>query len=142
MSPKCLPYEQRKQVITDNILTHNYEQLAILCHCTKKTITRTVKQWRNEGGYEEALWEEFQRFYPDIKKEFPDKAFDRLCFLLGKTLTRKVEAHTIEEVKVMEKHVSIVGTLRDYEEAINQAASRDFQANRARKQVDTHNADT
>jgi len=43
--------------------------------------------------------DEFFRSYPNIKEKFPDKAFDRLCYLLGKTLTRKIEKD-IHETKI------------------------------------------
>jgi len=97
MSPKTvtiLPPKHRKEVIRENILTSNYEQLAKLCHCTRRTIKRDVQKWREEGGFEQFLIDEFFQSYPNIKEEFPDKAFDRLCYLLGKTLTRRIESKT------------------------------------------------
>ena len=91
MSPKCLPFEARKQVIRENILSLTYEELAKQCYCTKRTIVRTVNKWREDGGFEQFLLDEFFRSYPNMKEKFPDKAFDRLCYLLGKTMTRKAE---------------------------------------------------
>lgn len=100
LSPKTiLSPQKRKELIRENILTHNYAKLASLCHCTKRTIKRDVQKWKQEGGFEQFLIDEFFHSYPNIKKEFPEKAFDRLCYLLGKTMTRKVEAHTIEEIR-------------------------------------------
>jgi hypothetical protein len=94
MSPKTvaiLSPSQRREVIRQNVLTLDYEELALLCHCTKRTIKRDVAKWREEGGFEQFLIDEFFNSYPDIKQKFPDKAFDRLCYLLGKTMTRKIE---------------------------------------------------
>jgi transposase len=103
LSPKqkytILSPEQRRDIIRHNILNLNYTQLAQKCHCTKRTIKRDVQQWRREGGFEEFLMDEFFRSYPNIKEEFPEKAFDRLCYLLGRTLTRKIEAKTVEEIR-------------------------------------------
>lgn len=102
MSPKTvaiLSPPQRRQVIRDNILDLSEEKIAVLCHCTTRTIKRDIRKWRNEGGFEEFLMDEFFRSYPNIKQQFPDKAFDRLCYLLGKTLTRKIE----KTVDVQEK---------------------------------------
>jgi hypothetical protein len=90
----------------ENVLTNNYDQLASLCHCTKRTIIRTVGKMRSEGKYEEALWTEFSQLYPKIKADYPDKAFDRLCYLLGRTMVRKLEAHTVEEIKQTHVFVS------------------------------------
>jgi len=59
---------------------------------------RDVNLWRREGGFEEFLMDEFFRSYPNIKEEFPDKAFDRLCYLLGKTLTHRIEKEVRGEI--------------------------------------------
>lgn len=112
MSPKTvtiLSPQQRRETIRENILTHNYQQLATLCHCTRRTIKRDVHAWRQEGGFEQFLMDEFFRSYPDIKEEFPEKAFDRLCYLLGKTLTRRIEKH--EEIDIKEMRVLVSAKL-------------------------------
>jgi len=91
---KCLPEEARRQVIKDNILHCNYEQLATLCGCTKMTIVRTVNKWRDEGGFEELLFNEFTEVYPIVKAENPDKALDKVVYLLARNITRKAEIKT------------------------------------------------
>ena len=46
--------------------------------------------------------DEFFRLYPTIKNDYPDKAFDRLCYLLGRTLTQKREiTEDITEKKIV-----------------------------------------
>lgn len=143
MSPKTvaiLSPQQRRETIRDNILNLSEDKIAILCHCTTRTIKRDVRKWRQEGGFEQFLLDEFFRSYPKIKQKFPDKAFDRLCYLLGKTMVHKVEAKT--EIRVDEKHVSIVGTLKDYEDAIKRASNHNIQSDNTRKQMDTHNTNT
>ena len=109
LSPKqkytVLSPPQRREVIRTNILTATYQELAELCHCTKRTIIRDVNKWRSEGGFEEFLMDEFFRSYPDIKEQFPEKAFDRLCYLLGRTLTRKIESQ--ETIDVTTRHIIV-----------------------------------
>ena len=109
LSPKqkytAVSPQRRREIIRENILSHNYTELAKLCHCTKRTIKRDVHTWREEGGFEEFLLDEFFRSYPDIKEKFPEKAFDRLCYLLGRTLTRKAELKTTEEIRELKIHI-------------------------------------
>lgn len=110
MSPKnavILSPPKRREVIKENILKLDYAELAGLCNCTKRTIKRDVQKWRAEGGFEEFLVDEFLSFYPTMKVSFPEKAFDRLCYLLGKTMTRKLEAHTehVETKRLLHLHM-------------------------------------
>ena len=94
MSPKCLPVQARRQIILENILSCNYEQLATLCRCDKRTIVRTVNAWRLEGGFQELLFAEFLKLYPQVKEANPDKALDKLVYLMGKGMTQKAEVKT------------------------------------------------
>jgi len=94
MSTKCLPPEARKQLIIENILNHSYDSLAKMCRCTKKTIYRTVKEWRQEGGFDELLFDRFLQLYPKVEAEYPEKALDKLVYLMGKGMTQKQEIHT------------------------------------------------
>lgn len=144
MSPKtatCLPLEQRLSIVKEKILTHNYAKLAILCNCTIRTIKRTVAYWKQQGGFEEFLMDEFLTSYPNIKEKFPDKAFDRLCFLLGKTLTHKAEIRT-EKTFTEKKEVNISVKLKDYEAAIRKAVERDFQLHNNKQPIHSPQADT
>jgi len=94
MSPKALSPEARREVIKEHIFTHTYPQIAKLCGCAKRTIRRDVKLWKQEGGFDELLMEEFFKSYPQVKVTNPDKAFDRLVYLLGKHVTQHVESKT------------------------------------------------
>ena len=89
MSPK-----QRRAVIQDNILTHNYEELAKECGVTKRTIIRDVNKWRIEGGFEEFLYREFIRLYSKEQLTNQSKALDRIMYLIGKNITRHIETKT------------------------------------------------
>ena len=94
MSPKCLPYKVRRHIIQENIFQHNYEELAKLCYCSKRTIIRTVNDWRQEGGFDQLLFDQFIKLYPKVEKIYPDKALDKLVFLIGKGMVRKAEIKT------------------------------------------------
>lgn len=110
MSPRnatILPPKRRRQVIRENILDKEYPELAKLCHCAERTIIRDINKWRNEGGFEEFLMDEFFRSYPNIKEKFPEKAFDRLCYLLGKTITRKIEKDMRATLDVTTRHIIV-----------------------------------
>ena len=92
---------QRRQIITENILLTNYEGLAKLCGVSKRTIIRDIKQWRREGGFEELLINEFLDIYPKLKNRFPKTTFDRLCYLLSKTIVQKAEIkEEYKEIKI------------------------------------------
>jgi len=102
MSPKCLPSEARRHIIQENIFQHSYEELATLCHCHKRTIVRTINEWRQEGGFEQLLFDQFIKLYPRVEKAYPDKALDKLVYLIGKSMIHKAEIKTeqfIEEKK-------------------------------------------
>jgi len=94
-----------------------------------------------EGGFEEFLLDEFFHSYPNIKEKFPEKAFDRLCYLLGKTMTRKAEIKTTfkGEVKT-ETNINIL--LQKYEAIIERATNRNLQENNSRKPIHTTHTNT
>ncbi len=121
MSPKCLPEQMRREIIRENILTYPYDKLAELCYCTKRTITRTINKWRQEGGFEQLLTDEFFKLYPKIKQEYPDKAFDRLCYLIGRSMVQKAELK--EEVKAELTERVILDVTDNEDEILSKAAS-------------------
>lgn len=135
---KCHPKspQQRRTVIRDNIFKTNYNGLATLCGVTKRTIIRDINKWRQDGGFEECLVDEFFRSYPNIKQEFPDKAFDRLCYLLGKTLTRKTEIK--EEIQVREEIHMDISVFSDDDKSILDQAARILDRKSKRKPDSIH----
>jgi len=126
MSPK-----QRRQIIRENIIQKTTKQIAVMCNVTKRTITRDILKWKQEGGFEEFLMDEFLKSYPHIKETFPEKAFDRLCYLLGKTITQKREVK--QDIDIQEKQEVIV-TLESLS-----PAERDFLQLVARKYIKAGN---
>ena len=89
-----MPIQARRQVIRENILSKTYEEIAEICYCSKRTIIRTINEWRTEGGFEQLLFDEFFKLYPRVAKEYPDKALDKLVMLIGKGMVRRAEILT------------------------------------------------
>lgn len=83
MSP-YLTQTARLEKIKENITQLTYEELATLCGVTKRTIRRDIEQWKQQGGYDEFLTEEFFKLYGIIKVKDPKYAFKRLCDLLSR----------------------------------------------------------
>ena len=81
MSP-VLSQHQRREIIKDNITNLSYKEISKLCGVTKRTIRRDIEDWKQQGGYDEFLTEEFFKLYGIIKLENPRHAFDRVCDLL------------------------------------------------------------
>ena len=86
-----MPNQARRQMIREHILSKTYEQLATMCYCSKRTIIRTINEWRIEGGFEQLLYDEFFKLYPKVAKTYPDKALDKLVMLIGKGMIRRAE---------------------------------------------------
>ena len=124
MSIKCLPKTARRQIIRDNILHCTYDQLATLCHCTTQTIYRTVSIWRKEGGFEDLLFDEFAEVYPIVKKENPDKALDKVVYLMGKGITRRTELKAEQTINAHLEVKRIDGLNSDEQELLNKVTRK------------------
>jgi predicted transcriptional regulator len=123
MSPK-----QRRQTIRENILHMTTEKIAVKCGVCKRTILRDIKAWKQEGGFTELLYDEFIKSYPTQKESFPEKTFDRLVYLLGKTFTVKRETKT--QKTILSKHVEELNVnLATYESAVQKVVARHIPAN-------------
>ena len=81
MSP-VLSQKQRREKIRETIATHTYNEIATLCGVTRRTILRDINKWKDAGGYDEFLMEEFFKLYGLIKVKDVKHAFDRLCDLI------------------------------------------------------------
>lgn len=112
--------QQRRLVIKENIFKTDYQGLANLCGVTKRTIIRDINRWRQDGGFEESLIDEFVATYPNIKENFLDKAFDRLCYLIGRQMTRrmKVKEEISERLEIVHMEVT-----EDENSILNKAAA-------------------
>ena len=71
----------------------NYDVIASNCGIkSHRTIERDVRAWLESGEFEIWLKEEFVLTYPEIKKEDKALAFTEIAKLVGKMLTRRIEA--------------------------------------------------
>lgn len=57
----------------------------------RSTIERDLRAWRETGGYEEFLHNEWLQLHGKIKESDPVEAYRQISKLLGKTLTQKIE---------------------------------------------------
>jgi len=91
----------RMPKIKDGILRGlNYDEIAATCKLKNhRTIERDVKTWVESGEFETWLKVEFLITYPEIKAEDKVLAFQEIAKLIGKMLTRKIEAHSLTELK-------------------------------------------
>ena len=112
----------------------NYTQIGTNCGVTEKTIDRDIKTWIESGQFETWIKEEWVRLHNLILHDNPTEAYRQISKIIARMVTRKAELKTTEEIKVEEKHVTIVA---DYTRAVEEAVNADIGALRARKQVDT-----
>lgn len=113
------------------------EQIGVNCHVSEKTIRRDIAGWVRTPDFEEWLNEAWLNEYQDVNHS---EAFRALTMLMGKKITHKIEAKTVQRIEV-DKNVSETVTLiRRYEEVITRANDRNLQQNHSGKQVDTHQA--
>ena len=76
-----------------------YEQIGNKLGVTRRTIDRDVHSWLNTGDFETWLKEEWVRLHNIIIHNDPTEAYRQVTKILGRMVTRKIEAHKIEEVR-------------------------------------------
>lgn len=97
MSAPRLGKSQRLSKIKELYPLHRtVEQIAAVCGVNEKTIRRDIKEWKQGGGFEEWLLEEFYSLHGSVKlnEEKVGLAYSTIAQLLGKTLTQKSEQRT------------------------------------------------
>lgn len=77
----------------------NREQIGAHCRVTEKTIDRDMKAWVQSGLFEIWLKEEFLDLHNYARTADPITAYKEIARIIGKMVTRKVEAHTVEEIR-------------------------------------------
>ncbi len=102
----------------------NRTQIGAKCGVTEKTIDRDMTKWIDSGLFEIWIKEEFLDLHHYARDNDPMEAYREIARMVGKMLTRKIEAHTVEELKVEEKHVAIVANLAQYDRAIEEELKR------------------
>lgn len=99
------------------------------CGVSERTIRRDITDWTKTDDFlrwAREVWIHYLRKVDDVE------AFRQATKIVVKTIPAQAEIK--EEIKVEEKHVTIVA---DYTSAVEAAVNRDIKALRARKQVDT-----
>jgi hypothetical protein len=90
-STKLTPYEQDERlIIIEQNFGKSYEELAELCQCAVTTIKRDIKTWKDSGGFESFLLNEWQTLHKIIREEDPITAYKTVSNLLGKTVKKEV----------------------------------------------------
>ena len=87
------PYtpEERLEIIKVNI-GKSYEELRKLCKCSMSTIYLDMVKWRASGGFEDFLQKEFLELHELVKEKSPEISYKTISVLLGKYVTKKIEA--------------------------------------------------
>ena len=83
----------------------NYTTIGKACGVTEKTIDRDVKAWIESGDFETWVKEEWLRLHPQIIEKYPTLAYKELTRLIGKMVTKRVEAHTVEEIREIKVNI-------------------------------------
>lgn len=116
------------------------EQIAHTCSVYEKTIDRDLRAFRQSGEFEQWIREEALRLHYIIVQKRPVEAYREIMRLLGKTLTRRVEAKT-EITEKVDVNVNVKALLARYEKVITKASNRNLRKNNSAKQVDTAHPD-
>ena len=79
----------------------NYTTIGQTCGVTEKTIDRDMQAWVESGDYEKWIKTEwtirYAEFINNPKLKF--EAFRNLTKLVTRMITKRIEAHTVEEIR-------------------------------------------
>lgn len=131
-----LSHIQRKDLIKNNIAHHTQEEIGVMCGVRRETISRDIRIMKETGEWFEWIESEFLYLHREGKVKDSEKYF-AFARLYAKELPTALKMQIKKEIKVEEKHVSIVGTLADYERVLEAALNRNLQRNNPRKPLDT-----
>jgi len=88
-----LPPTKRLEIIKRELPKGtSQDRIAEFCGVTTRTIRRDIRRWRETGGFEEWLQEEFFRLHNSVRDEEEVIAYKTIARLLERTLTQKVKA--------------------------------------------------
>lgn len=73
-------------------LGKSYEEIATVCGVTRWTIIRDIKEWKEKGGFEDWLLDEFFRLHGEEAEGDWKTRYKVVSRLLEKTLKQKIEA--------------------------------------------------
>lgn len=67
-------------------------EMARICGVSARTVVRDLQAWRESGGFEEWLEQEFLELHQQVKVQDPKAAYREIAALKGKTLKQRLEA--------------------------------------------------
>lgn len=82
----------RLNYIEEHFLFETQEEMAKQLGCSRSTIERDLKEWRENNGMYNFLYREFFELYGLEKRKNPSRALDRILILLLKTIPDKLES--------------------------------------------------
>lgn len=77
----------------------NRDQIGAACGVTEKTIDRDMRAWVDSGLFETWLKEEFLDLHNYARDADPIEAYKQVAKIVGRMVTRKVEAKHVEELR-------------------------------------------
>lgn len=96
VKPRALKKTLRLQKIIEGLKQgYSFPKIAESCNCSEKTIDRDIAEWRDEGGFDRWLLQEFLRLHnQEVGKEDGGQAYRCITDLLKKRLVDRKEIHT------------------------------------------------
>ncbi len=82
----------RTEYIEQHFLFETQEEMAKKLGCSRSTIERDLKEWRENNGMYHFLYREFFELYGLEKRKNPSRALDCILVLLLKTILDKLES--------------------------------------------------
>jgi hypothetical protein len=96
-----LNQKTRLEIIENELLFKTLEEIAEECKVTRRTIDRDIRKWKDRGGFDRFLEQEFFQLYGIEKRVNPSRALDRIITLMIRRMTENPVAEVPHNVKVM-----------------------------------------
>ncbi len=93
------PYnaKERLAIIRMNV-GQGYLKLAELCKCSYSTIYNDMRKWREQGGFEEFVYQEFFDLHAIARNEDPVATYRVLAGIVSKMQARKIEVGITHDI--------------------------------------------
>jgi len=105
--------ERRKKIQELLPLGKSYEEIAEVCGVTHRTINRDIKEWKEKGGFEDWLLDEFFRLHGEEAEGDWKTRYKVVSRLLEKTLKQKIEADVEGAIVIKAWDLGKVGSKGD-----------------------------
>lgn len=113
---KIQPNEARKNRCLEKIREllpegNTLKEIAAICEVPERTFYRYHAEWRDSGGFEAWLQEEFFSLHKAVKENAKVTAYKEICALLARTIKRRIESELKGDITV---RPDITEILREY----------------------------